>query len=65
MEAGIAILIDTNSYSPIVREYGFRNRGKFCVWNSESWALESEIQLKESGIPLRVEQNPSSTDKRL
>ena len=30
----------------------------------ESWALESGIQLKESGIPLTLGiQNPSSTDK--
>ena len=37
---------------------GIRNPGKFCKWNLEPWALESGIQLKESGI-----QNPSSTDK--
>ena len=37
---------------------------KFCLWNPESWALESRIQLYESGIPLTTEiQNPSSTDK--
>ena len=30
----------------------------------ESWALESGLQLKESGIPLTIRiQNPSSTDK--
>ena len=34
------------------------------VGNPESWALESRIQLKESGIPLTIGiQNPSSTDK--
>ena len=27
---------------------------KVCLWNLESWALESEIQLKESGIPITV-----------
>ena len=38
--------------------------GNFCLWNPESWALESGIQLKESGIPLTIGiQNPSSTDK--
>ena len=38
--------------------------GKICLWNPESWALESGIQLKESRIPLTIEiQNPSSTDK--
>ena len=30
--------------SPHVRESGFRNPGIFCLWNSESWALESGIQ---------------------
>ena len=33
--------------SPLVKEPGFLNPGKFCLWN-----LESGIQLKESGIPL-------------
>ena len=43
---------------------GFRKPGKFCSWNQKSWALESGIQLKESGIPLTIEiRNPSSTDK--
>ena len=32
-----------------------RNQGKFCLWNMKSWALESEIQLTESGIPLKME----------
>ena len=33
------------------------------MWNPESWALESGIQLKESGIALAVgNQNPSSND---
>ena len=32
--------------------------------NPESWALESGIQLKESGIVLAIgNQNPSSNDK--
>ena len=47
---------------------GIRNP---ALWNPEyscrnpkSWALESGIQPKESGIPLTIEiQNPSSTDK--
>ena len=31
---------------------------------AESWAFESGIQLKESGMPLTIEiQNPGSTDK--
>ena len=37
---------------------------KICLWNPDSWALESAIQLRESGNPLRIAvQNPSSTDK--
>ena len=47
-----------------VRESGFRNVGTFCLWNPESWALECRIQLKESGIPLRIGiRNPSFTGK--
>ena len=62
--------------SPNVRESGFpgvleifscgiRNWSrKNLLWNPESWALESGIQLKESGIPLTIGiRNPSSTDK--
>ena len=34
------------------------------MWNPESSALESGVQLKESGIPLVIgSENPSSTDK--
>ena len=38
---------------------------KFCLWDPESWALESRIQLKpESGITLTIGiQNLSSTDQ--
>ena len=32
--------------------FGFWNPRKFPLSNLESWALESGIQLKESGIPL-------------
>ena len=45
---------------------GFRilESGKFHLWNPKSWALESGIYLKESGIPQTIGiQNPSSTDK--
>ena len=32
----------------------------------QSWALESGIQFKESGIPLTIRiQNPSSTEKKI
>ena len=38
--------------------------GKIEVWNSESWALESGIQHKDSGILLTIGiRNPSSTDE--
>ena len=53
-----------HAYSPHVRDSGFRNPGNVCLWNPESWVLESGIQLKVSGIPLTIGiQNPSSTDK--
>ena len=45
-------------------ESGFRNPGKFFLWNPESWALKSGIQLKESGIPLMTGiQSPRFIDK--
>ena len=37
-----------------VRESGLWNPWNFCLWNPKSWALESGIQLKESGILLRI-----------
>ena len=44
----------------------FRIPGKFCFWNLESLALESGIQLKESGISVTTGiQNPSFTDKKI
>ena len=45
---------------------GFRipESGKFFSWNSQSWALESEIHRKEWGITLTIGiPNPSPTDK--
>ena len=40
------------------------NAGNFFLWNLESWALESGIQLNGSGIPLTTGiQNPRSTHK--
>ena len=43
---------------------GIWKHRKFCFWHPESWALGSEIQLKESGIPLTIEiQNPTFTEK--
>ena len=37
---------------------------EYSCRNPKTWALESGIQPKESGIPLTIEiQNPSSTDK--
>ena len=43
---------------------GIRNPGKFCLWNQESWTLESKIQLKESGIPQEEISLPFVTVKR-
>ena len=43
---------------------GIRNPGKIFLRGPESWALKPGIELKESGILLRIGiQNPSSTDK--
>ena len=46
-----------------------RNPGNFGLWNLESWALESEIQLKESRIQIPLTntgiQNPSPSWIRL
>ena len=43
---------------------GIWKHRKFFFWRPESWALGSEIQLKESGIPLTIEiQNPTFTEK--
>lgn len=50
--------------SPQVRLSGFWNLESFCFWNRKSWALETGIQHKESGIPLTIGiGDPSSTDK--
>ena len=38
---------------PHIRESAFQNMSNFCLQNQESWASESEIQLKESRIPLK------------
>ena len=32
----------------------------FCLWNPQSWALQSGMQLKESGIPLTT-RNPNAS----
>ena len=55
----------TYTISPQVGEPLIRNPRKLCLRNPEfSGALESEMQLKESGIPLPIEiQKPTSTDK--
>ena len=46
-----------NERSPHVRESVILNPEIFCLWNPESWALESGIPLT-TGI-----RNPSTTDK--
>ena len=52
-------------YSYHARKSGFRgDPGNFCLWNPESWSLESGIQLKESRISLTTGiQSPSPIDK--
>ena len=59
--------INTQYHQVIIRKIfacGIKNPRKFCLWNLESRALESEIQLKETGIPLTIGiQNSSSTVK--
>ena len=35
--------------------YRIRNPRKFCLWNPESWVLESGIQIKVSGILITIE----------
>ena len=50
----IAVKLWAN-FSPLVREYGFRNPVNFCWRNPESW---------ESGIPIKIGiLNPSPTEK--
>ena len=44
----------TTSGSLHLRKSGFRSPGNLCRRNWESWALESGIQLKESGIRLTI-----------
>ena len=59
--------INTQYHQVIIRKIfacGIQNPRKFCLWNLESRALESEIQLKETGIPLTIGiQKSSSTVK--
>ena len=76
VEGALIVYADSrdDTIRPILRnpEFGIRNSGNFslwnpesgkiCFWNVESWVLESGIQLKESGIPLTI-QNPSFTEK--
>ena len=40
--------------TPCRWKYGLRKLGNFCLLNSESCALESGIQLKDCGIPIRL-----------
>ena len=50
----------TTSGSLHLRKSGFRSPGNLCRRNCKSWALESGIQLKESGIPLTIGVQKSS-----
>ena len=70
-ESDIRLLSYFFNMSPHVRDSGIRDvlvefgiLGDLSWGILESWALESGIHLKESGIPLTIgTQNPSSTDK--
>ena len=50
-----AVIVLFRGILPHGRESVFPNPGKFCLWNLESWALESGIQFKESGSHKRLE----------
>ena len=39
---------------------GIPKSGKFCLSNRESWALESGIHIKESAIPLTIDENKTN-----
>ena len=60
-DSGFHIFLLGESETREIFVCGIWNPGKICMWNPDSWILESRIQLKESGIALI--QNPSSTDK--
>ena len=52
------------SFYPWCKGIRIAESEKCEFWHAESWALESRIQLKESGIPLMFGiWNPRSTDK--
>ena len=52
------------AFSLLAKCKGIRDLGKLSWWHQESWALESGIRLKESGIPRTIRiQNPRSTEK--
>jgi len=60
------MLLENNnaSISVNVTESKFRNRGTVYLWNTEYWALDSGIQLKETRITLMIAiRNPNSTNK--
>ena len=47
---------------PGIFAFGIRNPENSCLLDSKSWALESAVHVKESGIPLTIGiPNPSST----
>ena len=59
-----ALTAGFSSSHSMSRKSGFRTPGNFLLWNLESWALESRIQLKESRILLMIGiQNPNFTNK--
>ena len=57
--------LQDRSQEPVLAPYKvirILNPGNHCLWNPDSWELESGIQLKESRIPptigIRYPQNP-------
>ena len=59
-----AMTADAFSSRSMSRKSGFRNPGNFFLWNLESWALESGIQLKGYRTLLKIGiQNPNFTNK--
>ena len=49
---------------PLIPASPLRNLSNFCLWNPESCALESGIQIKEYGMPLMIWiRNPNSSCK--
>ena len=51
-ESGKCLPVESRIRENFACEAGIRE--KVYLWNPESWDLESEIQLKETGIPVTI-----------